>query len=217
MKKKRNYLRLLTIMLAVVSCIVFASCGGDNNEDEEVFTVKENNALLGGWKEIDLYMVLMKNGKMLYYKDNQDVKEGNWNYNEKTGILATDVDNYQWMVNLISENSWAGIRLWNQKTANAKREIALTAGILLASRTWTFKELERNYHFYAYSSYKSNRYYSPYVTGSGTIRLTDVSEDRSKDVITIKYQGDIYEIHHPYNYDSIYLSFPSGNKYYPKK
>ncbi|MBO5592610.1 MAG: hypothetical protein J5913_06570 [Prevotella sp.] len=207
MEKKKNLLRLLAIMMAAVLCVGFVSCGDDDDDGEDVPLGKENNALLGGWSEMNFSMVLMTNGKMLYYKSSSsgqdDVKEGNWNYNEQTGILATDVEYYQWNVNLISEDSWAGIRLWTQKPVTATRKIAFTARMLLAGRTWIFNGMEKSYHL-----------------TDGWVRQinsTDVSEDRSKDVMTIKHSKDIYEIHHPYDYDNVYILFPSGNKYYPKK
>ena len=194
MKKKKNWLQLLAIMMVAVLCVGFVSCGGDDDDGAPVSSGKENKSLLGGWSEMNFSMVLMTNGKMLYKKD-KDINQGNWNYNEQTGVLATDVESYQWMVNLISEDSWAGIRLWTQKPATAKREIASAAGMLLAGWTWTFNGLEKKF----------------------SLKLTDVSEDRSKDVITIKHYSDIYEIHHPYDYNNVYLLSPSGNKYYLKK
>ena len=215
--KKKYFGSLLTFMMVAILCVGFVSCGSD--DEEEASSGKDNNTLVGGWMDSDLYMVLLTDGKMFYYKTNELVNEGNWNYNEQTGILATDVDKYQWSINLITENSWAGIRLWNQKTTTAQRNIVATAGILLAGRTWTFNEIKKNYSFHTYRiTNKGFQDNTPYVeSGSEHISLTDVSEDRSKDVITVKYNGGIYEIHHPYNYDSIYLLFPSGNKYYPKK
>lgn len=224
--KLKNRLWLISALLIGISVnCVFISCSSDDEDDSKKLTSSERQ-LLGGWSGAGIGMVLQTGGKMYYdgFYDKQ-AETGSWQYNETTGILATDAtDKYhntlQWQITMISNNSWSGLALWNNnKTVSAERDAETAVRLLLTGTLWNTKE--GNTVKYKYEKISdNNKFVSTYINGKNegkTIFFDKISEDIENDAITIQSYSDIYTIYHPYNSKDIYFKYPSGLQYYPEK
>lgn len=125
MKQRFIYAIFLINMLMATAC----SSGDDGNE-----VSIDSKPLVGYWEVPNINsnkknpttycMVLFPEGKM-HSKTNWDDKSvwgsasHEWTYNEDTGILATTAQfssaNLQWLITLISADSWTGLELWNDE------------------------------------------------------------------------------------------------------
>lgn len=148
--------KLFTYVALVMSVFLLTACPSDDKEDD--YNIDTSTSRLVGYWEIENYLnqkgisntntfVLFEEGK-IWYEDNGKVKEGSWNYNKDTGLLATtaqwELDNWQWEITMIEDNEWAGFALWldDKKTMLAKRKNSIRMVLLLNGTQWESDDYE---------------------------------------------------------------------------
>lgn len=207
------------MVMIVDSCICFASCGDDNDENKvpSYNSSSTSRKLWGGWyrpaNNLSQVMLLFDNGKMYFYETNQNGSyDFTWNYNDNTGILATTVGEKQWTVTLTDSTAWTGIMLWGKKESMTfKRLDALSeARIVLDKRIWVNISNGTEWT----PAFRNNKYY--YMeNGNSYINIipgnAKVYESIAQDKIFIRefYSSKIiYEcvIDHPYSYENVRVS-----------
>lgn len=148
--------KLFTYVALVMSVFLLTACPSDDKEDD--YNIDTSTSRLVGYWTIrnctsytgpngklnykDAYFILYEEGKIRYLNENNNVKEGSWNYNKDTGLLATTAEyrsnNWQWEVSMIEDNEWAGFALWSddKKTLLAKRDNLINPDLLLGETQW---------------------------------------------------------------------------------
>lgn len=217
MKKLLNGLLLLFLMATLFSC---------NNDEPGIDDNKETppteieKLIVGGWNELGNYgITFLKNGYLIY-----NGKEGQWQYDEISKILTTDVkDNKKnvlsWQINLLQNGSMSGIQLWDGKTFAAQKDIKQALSDILFSRFWSrnkdYKMLV--IHFYSRNDYETityeyNNYNDTFWVGYEDITLT---QDNFSVINIRSGENGVYKIHDPFDYDNVWFEFPNGVRYYP--
>ena len=184
---KKNYLRLLSISLAVAMSFGFVSCKGDDDDgndpgDEKVVSgVAEK--FIGVWRANGYGdgFFFLPNGLCEEYHDFFSSGPGRflseWTYDESTKQLATTLSGNSWTVSMITNEAWTGISLKDGKSVTYKRDnnYFLTAFLDMMDDSWTGEmslDLQPNYS----ATYIVNGYmvaYTPLVSATNdNIKIT---------------------------------------------
>lgn len=155
---KKNYLRLLSISLAVAMSVGFVSCKGDDGDgndagDEKVVSgVAEK--FIGVWRSHNggERYIFLPEGLCEEYRDfyGKGHKLCDWTYDESTRQLATTLSGNSWTVSMITNEAWTGISLKGGKSVTYERanNYFLTAFLDKMDRGWTEEmslDLQPNY------------------------------------------------------------------------
>lgn len=180
---KKNYLRLLSISLAVAMSVGFVSCKGDDDDgndpgDEKVVSgVAEK--FIGVWRANGYGdgFFFLPNGLCEEYHDFFSSGPGRflseWTYDESTKQLATTLDGNSWTVSMITNEAWTGISLKDGKSVTYERanNYFFTAFLYMMDDSWTGEmslDLQPNYHA-SYIHY----YFTPLVSATNdNIKIT---------------------------------------------
>lgn len=180
---KKNYLRLLSISLAVAMSFGFVSCKGDDDDgndpgDEKVVSgVAEK--FIGVWRANGYgdEFFFLPNGLCEEYHDFFSSGPGRflseWTYDESTKQLATTLDGNGWTVSMITNEAWTGISLKKGKSVTYERanNYFFTAFLYMMDDSWTGEmslDLQPNYHA-SYIHY----YFTPLVSATNdNIKIT---------------------------------------------
>lgn len=180
---KKNYLRLLSISLAVAMSFSFVSCKGDDDDgndpgDEKVVSgVAEK--FIGVWRANGYGdgFFFLPNGLCEEYHDFFSSGPGRflseWTYDESTKQLATTLSGNSWTVSMITNEAWTGISLKDGKSVTYKRDnnYFLTAFLDMMDDSWTGEmslDLQPNYNA-SYIHY----YFTPLVSATNdNIKIT---------------------------------------------
>lgn len=184
---KKNYLRLLSISLAVAMSVGFVSCKGDdddgNDPDDEKVVSGVAEKFIGVWRANgygDVF-IFLPNGLCEEYHDFFSSGPGRflseWTYDESTKQLATTLDGNGWTVSMITNEAWTGISLKRGKSVTYERanNYFFTAFLYKMDDSWTGEmslDLQPNYS----ATYIVNGYmgaYSPLVSATNdNIKIT---------------------------------------------
>lgn len=174
---KKNYLRLLSISLAVAMSVGFVSCKGDDGDEKVVSGVAEK--FIGVWRANGYgdEFFFLPNGLCEEYHDFFSSGPGRflseWTYDESTKQLATTLDGNSWTVSMITNEAWTGISLKGGKSVTYERDnnYFLTAFLDMMDDSWTGEmslDLQPNYHA-SYIHY----YFTPLVSATNdNIKIT---------------------------------------------
>ena len=170
---KKNYLRLLSISLAVAMSVGFVSCKGDDGDGNKVSGVAEK--FIGVWDSNhhgDNYIFLPDGSCLDYGHFFFEKKLSEWIYDESTKQLATTLSGNSWTVSMITNEAWTGISLKDGKSVTYTRdnESFLTAILNIMDRGWTEEmslDLQPNY-------------YATYIYDTRTNSLVSATNDNIK-------------------------------------
>lgn len=180
---KKNYLRLLSISLAVAMSFGFVSCkgddgdGNDDGDENKVSGVAEK--FIGVWRANGYgdEFFFLPNGLCEEYHDFFSSGPGRflseWTYDESTKQLATTLDGNGWTVSMITNEAWTGISLKKGKSVTYERanNYFFTAFLYMMDDSWTGEmslDLQPNYHA-SYIHY----YFTPLVSATNdNIKIT---------------------------------------------
>lgn len=180
---KKNYLRLLSISLAVAMSFGFVSCKGDdddgNDPDDEKVVSGVAEKFIGVWRANGYGdgFIFLPNGLCEEYHDFFSSGPGRflseWTYDESTKQLATTLDGNGWTVSMITNEAWTGISLKGGKSVTYERanNYFFTAFLYMMDDSWTGEmslDLQPNYHA-SYIHY----YFTPLVSATNdNIKIT---------------------------------------------
>jgi len=214
----------LWIVMALVYALMLSSCGNVDEPESQDPTSPTGatgieRQILGTWTgdmgTLSLSFTLLTNGKVISTGEN-GTGWYEWNYNPDTGILATTMPRYritggeslQWQLTLISEESWTGLSLGQSPTSFvAKRGYAETSlyNIIAYRDLWLSNDKKKMPLSTFYGNF--------YIGSSGNPYNGTIVESREDDTITIWR----FTVHHPYDYDNVYIEDgDDGTCYYPK-
>lgn len=123
---KKFFESLLTFMMVAMLSVGFASCGGDD-EDDNLDTggnksvvdegsdtgVDETSQLfIGKWSGYGTWE-FRADGTCTYSYNN--TYNGTWKYVSKSKTLITDILNWNWNILSVTENQWTGTHLAGKK------------------------------------------------------------------------------------------------------
>lgn len=176
---KKNYLRLLSISLAVAMSVGFVSCKGDDGDGNDVGDENKVSGVaekfIGVWDSNhhgDNYIFLPDGSCLDYGHFFLEKKLSEWTYDESTKQLATTLSGNSWTVSMITNEAWTGISLKDGKSVTYTRdnESFLTAILYIMDRGWTEEmslDLQPNY-------------YATYIYDMRTYSLVSATNDNIK-------------------------------------
>lgn len=183
---KKNYLSMLTVMMAAMLSVCFVSCKNDGDNP----VTNEAEKFIGGW---DDYFLFFADGTCKKYLDMYEgAVLGEWSYDENNKQLATTLDGNSWTISLITDNAWTGFstKEGQSKTYNRNNTIYLEVFMDMMSG-WSSdlgQNLEQGYGFY--KTYM--RAYSGWITATNDdIKITkDVIKASNISIHAINYSNN---------------------------
>lgn len=125
MKTSRRIFKNCLIALSVsLFSIAGISCSSDNdNENGPSNPNQPGSGFVGAWEGEMGYFIFFDGGYAKFTEGNVSnyIRWGAWQFNDETNILATTLDNWQFLVTLQAPNDWAAMSLKNEKTYSFER------------------------------------------------------------------------------------------------
>lgn len=122
---KKNYLSMLTVMMAAMLSVCFVSCNkNDDGGGGGNVVSKEAEKFAGAWEGSPDFIFLPNNLCCGDYGLSLGANMYEWTYDENTKQLATTYDGNSWYISIVTDDSWTGVSAKSGESLTYKRNNA---------------------------------------------------------------------------------------------
>lgn len=217
---KKNFLwSMSVIMMVAILSVGVASCGDDEiepqkedpqhpNESDVDYLPQSSLQFVGYWhgNGNNYDFLFLPTGVCFQYNNwnSKWIGDGHWSFNPETSLLSTTISNYSWVINIVTENDWSGVRFGGKGAQSYSRSEYLSYDFVngyLRKTMWKTVSgsiLEFSDYLSDEIMIKSDLIKGAYWVGKQNLKAKEVNGD-----LKVYRDGRLHGGHN--NFDSLYI------------